>query len=183
MTRSDQLGRIYDTHIYFIKALEEMRRTLLPLFEATMTSSPTVPKPRSWSLYGALKVEQPRDQTATTKSIVSLGKKSDSSVETTNLFWSIIYAYVRDLLEIREHLDGLTTQHDRKEISLMVLYPIVHAALYLVEERTVALLDEESRILASCPEELSLEFKGHGVAVYSTLSSKSTSFMLARRRT
>jgi len=138
-------------------------RTLSPLFAVTITSTPTVPRHRSSSLYGVLKNRHLKDKTPSQQSLDFLPEPRKLSDETTSLFWSMIYTFVRDILEIRTYLNELVTTFECKEISLMAVYPIIHTAFYMIEERTAALLDEEPKLRAHCPKDFLSKYQDYGI--------------------
>jgi hypothetical protein len=160
-TRNAESMSIYNAHMYFIEVLENICGVLNHLFEQAPPNSIEAPPSQ-----GPQPVQNKRfvDWLEQSEPEASPLDAKDNTHQKTTMFWSIVYAYFRDILIIRKHLSQLTTMYKQRTISLVAWYSLNHVAFYMVKQRTASLFECKSDLDASCPEGLLHMYKSHGVA-------------------
>jgi hypothetical protein len=131
-TRNAESMSIYNAHMYFIEVLENICGVLNHLFEQAPPNSIEAPPSQ-----GPQPVQNKRfvDWLEQSEPEASPLDAKDNTHQKTTMFWSIVYAYFRDILIIRKHLSQLTTMYKQRTISLVAWYSLNHVAFYMVKTK------------------------------------------------
>ncbi|KAF1850145.1 uncharacterized protein K460DRAFT_11289 [Cucurbitaria berberidis CBS 394.84] len=159
-TRSEELQRTYDTHMYFIRVLTQIRRTLADLFEKPSVDAVQVDEASErgfnrklfldWEDDDALEPEAPKNENL-------------ELVAPPSKFWPIIHEYMNDVNEIRAFLKQVWASYSAKEVSLLVVFTLNHVATRMIEEQTTKFLKTNKKELDSCPEDVATFYHAFGV--------------------